>query len=487
MRTLALLASLAWAAAGSAAEPTRPPNLVVILADDLGYGDVCAYGCPLGGKTPHLDALAAGGARFTSAYVTAAVCGPSRAGLMTGRYQQRFGFEYNVSPPARAVAEQLGTPLDERYLPQYLKDRGYATGMIGKWHLGPGERHHPLARGFDEFFGSLHSDTHYLDPPAGADRPELHQAETIGEALSLHRDPLNPVLRGREPVAEREYLVDAFTREAVSFIERHRDQPFFLYLAHHAPHTPLQATGRYYDRFPGIADETTRVYAAMVAAIDDGVGAIHDALAAAGILESTLVVFLSDNGCATYTAACSNGPLLGGKLTPFEGGNRVPFIASWPGTIAAGRVVEAPVSTLDLLPTALGMAGAPAPTDRQLDGETLLPLLRGEATKLGRETLYWGLGRHWAVRHGEWKLVALHGHPPMLFDLAADPGERHDLAAAHPREVARLERLYRKWRQPMAPARWPTQETLWVPLQDILDGKPMRPTKEGPHAIEITT
>ena len=168
------------------------------------------------------------------------------------------------------------------------------------------------------------------------------------------------MLRGREPVTETEYLTDAFAREAVAFIDRHRDQPFFLYVAHHAPHTPLQVSDRYYDRFPHINDERTRVYAAMVAAIDDGIGKIDEALRRNGLRENTLLLFMSDNGCATYTAACSNGPLLGGKLTPFEGGNRIPFIASWPGTIAAGKVIDSPISTLDLLPTALEMAGSEA-------------------------------------------------------------------------------------------------------------------------------
>jgi arylsulfatase B len=483
---------LATAAAGAAETPARPPNLVVILADDLGYGDVCAYGCPLGGRTPHLDALAAGGVRFTQAYVTAAVCSPSRAGLMTGRYQQRYGHVYNVSPPEVAIRERRGTPLEERFLPSYLAERGYATGMVGKWHLGPSAQHDPLARGFDEFYGSLHSDTHYLDPappgaPGATDRPRLHVAETIGEPPEERRSPLNPVLRGRQPVAESEYLVDAFAREAVSFIERHRDQPFLLYVAHHAPHTPLQATDRYYDRFPHIEDEATRIYAAMVAAVDDSVGAIQRALERAGLLESTLVIFASDNGCATYTGACSNGPLLGGKLMPFEGGNRVPFIASWPGTIEPGRVIEEPISTLDLVPTALELAGAAPPADRELDGASLLPLLRGTGPAPRREAFYWQLGRHRAVRLGDWKLVLLHGHPPFLFDLARDPGERHNLAAAHPEKVKALEALHDGWRADHPPALWPTPERIFVPLQDVLDGKPMRPTEEGPHALEITT
>jgi arylsulfatase A-like enzyme len=356
--------------------------------------------------------------------------------------------------------------------------------MIGKWHLGPGPGQQPLDRGFDEFFGSLHSDTVYLDP---LEQPGVHYIDAARERPGPHRDPLNPVLRGREPVTEPEYLTDAFAREAVAFIERHRDQPFFLYLAHHAPHTPLQAPDRYYDRFPGIANEGARIYAAMVSAIDDGVGAIEEALRRTGVRENTLVIFLSDNGCATYTASCSNRPLLGGKLTPFEGGNRVPFIASWPGTIAAGRTVDAPISTLELLPTALELAGGKRPSDRRLDGISLAPFLRGAGPPPQRGVMVWNLGRHWAVRKGDWKLIQLFGQKPLLYDLAADPGENNDVARHIPAKIKELRQVYRAWQRDKVPPLWPTQELLHVPLQDILDHKPMSPTKEGPGAIEVTT
>jgi arylsulfatase A-like enzyme len=226
----------------------------------------------------------------------------------------------------------------------------------------------------------------------------------------------------------------------------------------------------------------------LVAAIDDGVGAIRQALERTGLTESTLVIFASDNGCATYTGSCSNGPLLGGKLLPFEGGNRVPFIASWPGTIAAGRVIDAPISTLDLLPTALELAGAPTPTDRELDGESLAPVLRGTGPAPLHETLHWNLGRHWAVLHGHWKLVQLFGQPPLLYDLSTDLGESHDLADTRRDKVEELQRLHREWEKIGVPPLWPTQQKLWTPLQNILDRKKMVPAmKEGPGLIEITT
>jgi arylsulfatase A-like enzyme len=458
----------------------RPPNLVIILADDLGYGDVCAYGCTTT-RTPNIDAIARSGARFTQGYVTAPVCSPSRAGLMTGRYQQRFGHEVNAGGVGRAAKEGLGTPLDERMLPRYLKDRGYTTGMVGKWHLGSTEAQHPMSRGFDEYFGFLHGGNLYLDP---LEQPGVHTIERGPEESGQHRNPVNPILRGRQPVDEPALLTEAFTREAVSFIDRHRAEPFFLYVAYNAPHTPLQITDKYYDRFPDEKDEARRIYAGMLSALDDGVGAITAAIERAGITERTLVVFASDNGCATYTEACSNGPLLGGKLTPFEGGFRVPFLASWKGTIAPGRVIDAPVSTLDLLPTALEMSrSTAAPPDgappKPLDGESLLPLLRGERDSLGRDTLVWRLGDHYAVRHRDWKLVQFLDFPPMLFDLAADPGERHDLVAKNAKELAELQAIYQSWNAQTVKPLWTTRGDLWVRLQDLLDGKPLK-TLGGP-------
>jgi arylsulfatase A-like enzyme len=355
--------------------------------------------------------------------------------------------------------------------------------MVGKWHLGSNEKQHPMSRGFDEFFGFLHGGNHYLDP---LEQPGVRFVERgpEGEGSSPHRHPLNPVLRGRDPVVEPAYLTEAFTREAVSFIERHREEPFFLYVAYNAPHTPLQVTDKYYDRFADVREEGHRVYAAMLSALDDGVGAITATLERAGLADRTLVVFASDNGCATYTESCSNGPLLGGKLTPLEGGFRVPFLATWKGTIAPGRVIDAPVSTLDLLPTALELAGSTvkppegAPT-KPLDGESLLPLLRGERDALTRDVLVWRLGDHYAVRKGDWKLVQFLDFPPMLFDLRADPGERHDLAKKNAKTVEQLQAVYRDWNAQTVAPLWTTRRDMWVNLQDLLDGKPLTPL-EGP-------
>jgi arylsulfatase A-like enzyme len=449
----------------------RPPNLVVILADDLGYGDVCAYGCA-NGKTPHIDALATRGARFTQAYVTAPVCSPSRSALLTGRYQQRYGHEFNPGPISKDSSESPGTPTTERMFPQYLKERGYTTGVVGKWHLGSLPELHPLARGFDEFFGFYQAAHLYLDPAT----PNVHFVDRGAHqrGAPLRVDPRNPIVRGRVPVDELAYLTEAFTREAVSFIERHRAEPFFLYVAYNAPHTPLQVTDRYYDRFPEIADEGRRIYAAMVSALDDGVGEIAAALERTGLASSTVVVFASDNGCATYTDACSNGPLLGGKLTFFEGGVRIPFLVARPGTIPPGSVIDAPVSTLDLLPTALALAGATPPSDRGLDGRSLLPLLRGESGAAGHDRLVWRNGKSWALRDGAWKLVQYDGEPPFLFDLATDATERENLAPSMAHRVTDLERVYRAWEVGTVTPLWNTRKPMYASLKEVLERKPMR-------------
>jgi len=481
--TLLALLFILSAPLGAAEPPSRPPNLIVILADDLGYGDICAYGCA-NGRTPNIDALAASGARFTQGYVTAPVCSPSRAGLMTGRYQQRFGHEFNPGGGGRDQKQALGTPVTERLLPQYLKERGYTTGMVGKWHLGALPQFLPLARGFDEFFGFSQAAHLYLDPAT----PNVHFADRGGHqrGVPLRVDPNNPILRGNDPVEEREYLTDAFTREAVSFIERHRADPFFLYVAYNAPHTPLQVTDKYYDRFPEIADDAHRIFAAMVSALDDGVGAIRAAIERAGLASSTVIVFASDNGCAMYTEACSNGPLLGGKLTFFEGGTRVPFLATWPGTIEPGQVIGAAVSTLDVLPTALELAGAKPAADRPLDGKSLLPLLRGKDPSATHDRLVWRNGESWALRDGPWKLVRYQGEPPFLFDIDADQVESKNLAPSMAERVAALERLFEQWEKDKVAPLWVPRKPQYASLADILARKPMRMLEAPePDAIQL--
>ena len=339
-------------------QAARKPNVIFILGDDLGYCDVSMYGCKEI-PTPNIDSIGKNGIRFTNAYVSAPVCSPSRAGLMTGRYQQRFGFEFNAGPLKRAVEmKDMGLPLTEITLAQVMKKAGYKTGMVGKWHMGMNDKYMPTQRGFDEYFGFLFGANLYID----SNKPGVmtRTNATGGAGSEGTRSPQNPIYRGTKPVEEDEYLTDAFAREAVAYIDRHQKEPFFLYAPFNAPHEPFQATQKYLDRFPNVKDERRRVYMAMVSALDDAVGAILKKLRDTGLEKDTLVVFLSDNGCATYTGACTNEPLRFGKLTHLEGGFRVPFAMQYPAKLKAGVASDQVISSLDLFPTAVALAEAPA-------------------------------------------------------------------------------------------------------------------------------
>jgi arylsulfatase A-like enzyme len=483
---IALLTAAPSRAAAQRASTTQQ-NVVIILADDLGIGDVCAYGsCDAGRATPNLDALARAGARFTQAYAAAPICSPSRAALLTGRYPQRFGHEFNPDGIERGARESLGTPLSERLLPEYLKPRGYATGIVGKWHLGPAPPQHPLERGFDEFFGFAHGAKLYYRT---VEEPGIHWiAEAAREGKEkTEQNPKNPLMRGREPVTEPTYLTDAFTREAVAFIERRRAEPFFLYVPYNAPHTPLMVDDARYGKFAGVAGESRRVHAAMMSALDDGVGAIVDALRRAGLMEKTLVVFASDHGCPTNIDACSNDGLRGGKRILLEGGVRIPMLALWEGTLEPGRVITEMVSLLDLVPTAIELGGAAKPADGVLDGISLAALLRGDEKTIGREDLFWRHGTNWAVRRGDWKLIGFAGRDqPLLFDLSSEAGETRDLASLRPVQVAALTRRYREWEAKTVAPLWDSGGNLWIALDEVMAGKPMRPLKgPQPGAVAI--
>lgn len=491
--TAAALALLASASAPSATAvdtaPRRPPNVIVILADDLGYGDTGAYGSKII-RTPNIDGLAADGVRFTQGYVTHPVCAPSRAAIMTGRYQQRFGWEFNPVGRDRTGGVDLG----QTFLAQVMKTAGYATGMVGKWHLGEAPGYFPLDRGFDEYFGVLGGATSFmldLQPGDEAHTPPGSEGSVSTEAgggsgLALtevermaHTRARAPVRRGREVVEVREYLTDAFTDDAVRFIGAHKDQPFFLYLAYSAPHTPLQAPRKYVDRYRHVPDKGQRVYAAMVSAVDDGVGAIRRKLKAEGIERDTLIVFLSDNGCAGYVGtACTNAPLNGYKGSPLEGGVRVPFIVSWPGRIAGGQVDGRTVSSLDIAPTAASLAGARMPNGS--DGVDLMPYVTGRDRTTPNPTLFWRAGPNFAVRDGDWKLWQVNKAAPgqrpkeatgitpdgvqatvsplgqhiMLYDLTQDQGETRNLAGERAEVVAGLQAKARAWDQGNIPAKW---------------------------------
>ena len=472
---LALACLLLAACSTPEAEQTAsPPNIVVIVADDLGYNDLGSFGSEII-RTPHLDALAAGGVRATDGYVSAAVCSPSRAGLYTGRYQPRFGYEYNTSGRDTVV----GLPTDERTLADMLGDAGYVTGLIGKWHLGKSKQHHPLSRGFDEYFGVLAGGTSYIDSRrAGVQSwPASNAPTTRGDA--------NAIFDGFEQVEVEEYLTDVFADRAVDFIRRHKDERFFLMLTPNSPHTPLQATTEYTDRYPDVEPEGRRIFAAMVSSIDDYVGDVVSELRANGLEENTLIVFTSDNGCVKYLSqdVCSNDPLRGSKRFHLEGGIRVPFIYYWPAGLPSGQTYGQPIISLDLFSTLAAAAGS---AEMAQDSVNLLPYLRGEQEDSPHEFLFWRFKPNIAVRWGKWKMWKVNktdlteqdltiggrrlpevehpgdsplGQLTVLYDLSEDVGESQNLAAQHPEIVERLETELERWNAELAEPMWPSNRS----------------------------
>jgi len=442
-----VLASLAGAWRQAVGQEARKPNLVVILADDMGYGDIGCYGSP-DVPTPNIDALAKAGARFTDGYVSCAVCSPSRVALLTGRYQQRFGHEFNSGDAAREALVGFGLPASATILPQMLKPHGYRSAIFGKWHLGVRKGFHPLERGFDEFVGFLEGGNDFLTEKT----PKGRIAKVRGEGEAMPKKRRAVLLRGTEPVEDEGYLTELFAAEAVRFISENRNRPFFLYVPFNAIHTPLQATAKYLDRFPNIRNEKHRMLAAMTSALDDAVGAILTKLREAGLERSTLVVFLSDNGCPVMTGAGTNGPLNGEKVTYYEGGIRVPFAMRWPGRIPAGEVYRQPVVSRDIVPTFLAAAGIRPPVE--FDGVDLLPYLNGRAGP-PHDALYWRAGNGRAIRKGKWKLVEFGDTYSRLYDLSADVGEKADLSAKHPDVVSELRGMWKAWSDRMAKPAWP--------------------------------
>jgi arylsulfatase A-like enzyme len=412
----------------------RKPNIVVILADDLGYGGIGVQGCT-DIPTPNIDSIARDGIRFTSGYASCPLCSPTRAGLQTGRYQQRFGHEFN--PGANAISsETFYLAEDEVTLAERLKPLGYTTGMFGKWHLGYREGSRPTERGYDEFYGFL-----------GAAHPYTPAAKTA------------PIYRGIEPVEAPPYLTDAFGREAVSFIERHKSEPFYLYVPFNAVHSPLQATEQYLDRFAGITDEKRRTHAAMLSALDDNVGLVLTALRDQELEKDTLLVFLSDNGGPTTVTTSSNLPLRGYKGQMWEGGIRIPYMVRWPGILEAGKVLDKPVVSLDIHPTAVVAAGGTVDPAWKLDGVDIMPFLKDPSTAPPHETLCWRMGEIHAIRDGDWKLVAQTGEDaPRLYNLEEDISETHDLAADSPDKLRELTEKWGAWSAQMAAPRWGREE-----------------------------
>jgi arylsulfatase A-like enzyme len=451
----------------------QSPNIILIVADDLGYNDISTFG---GGliETPNIDQLAAEGAVFTQSYSGASTCAPSRAMMMTGRYPTRTGFEFTPTPAGMgnvvsSISQQMnnnlppsfydqaleatqpayelkGLPAEEVTVAETLKASGYYTAHVGKWHLGRDNGMAPHQQGFDDSL--LMSSGLYL--------PE-DDSNVVNAKLPF--DPIDQFLWAAMTYANSfnsgdadrfkpgGYLTDYWTDESVNVIKANKNRPFFLYLAHWGPHTPLQATREDYEAVGDIKPHRKRVYAGMVRAIDRSVGRILDTLAEEGLSDNTMVIFTSDNGGAGYIGIPEvNQPFRGWKITMFEGGLRVPMMIKWPSKIAAGTVVETPVAHIDVMPTIAAAAGASQPAGVVIDGLSTLPLMiNQDAANWTRETLFWQNGHYQVVRHGDWKLQVndrpTDGLQHWLFDLAADPTEQQNLAASRPNIVKQLKDL----------------------------------------------
>ena len=405
-------------------QKAQPPNIIIIMADDLGYGDIGCYGSTKI-KTPNIDALAKGGLLFTDYHSNGAVCSPTRAALLTGRYQQRCGVEEVVF--ANGPARETGMSLDEVTFAEVLGKAGYATGIFGKWHLGYKVEFNPAKQGFDEFIGYVSGNVDYHSHIDGAG--------------------IEDWWKNVKKVPEEGYVTDLITEHGVDFIERHRDGPFCLYLPHEAPHYPYQGRKDPPERLGGKkkgkktpAGEIPRAYKEMVEVMDEGIGRIVEAVRRHGLQDNTFIFFCSDNGANKQG---SNGALAGFKGSLWEGGHRVPAVAYWPGRIKPDTVTNEPVLGMDLFATMVSLAGARMPRGLSLDGVDLVPLLL-EGKSLPERTLFWRFRKQKAVRKGPWKLLVIEDGVK-LFNLAEDLGEENDLAGDKPQIVAELKAELAAW------------------------------------------
>lgn len=429
----------------------KQPNLIVIMTDDMGYADVGFNGCK-DIPTPNIDRIANNGARFTEGYVTFPVCGPSRAGFLTGRYQDRFGFTTNPSiDPSNPIS---GLPLEEETMAQVLRKANYKSAIVGKWHMGTHPNFHPLERGFDYFYGFLSGGHNYYP-----DQLHLNDLSEVSKMWEWYR---TKIIENRSTVETTDYLTDELSNAAVNFIEKQSDhsQHFMLYLAYNAPHTPLQATEKYLSRFPNITDKKRKTYAAMVSAVDDGVGRVLKAMEDKGIEENTIVVFLSDNGGA-HNNASDNGPLRGLKGDLFEGGVRVPFAMQWKGVIPAGQTYEKAISSMDVMATIVAQTDVKINKKRKLDGVDLIPFLTGENNGDPHDFLFW---RKWeqnamSILNGNYKLVSNSDrdkNETELFDLSSDLVEKKNLKQTNPERSESMQKEWDKWNKELKDRVFPT-------------------------------
>jgi arylsulfatase A-like enzyme len=423
-------------------QPTAPvfakaPNIVIIMADEIGYGDI-GFNGGTAIPTPGLNRIAAGGVICTQAYVANQNSSANRAALLTGRYPGRFGYERSVA--WRPQDPSVGLPITERTLAEVLRPLGYQSGIIGKWHLGAHDNFHPLNRGFDEFYGFL-----------GGGHRSFPEEMTIQYTHEARNEPESYVtwpLRGREPVRPERYLVEDLGLEALDFVRRHADKPFFLYLSYNAPRAPLQARDADIAAFAHIKDEKRRKYAAMISVMDRGIGQLLDLLDYLELTDNTLLVFTSSVGGDIPVTGAYNGAVRGFRGEPWEGGIRVPFAVRWPARLPAGKTFRQPVSTLDVFATVVSANRIPADPACPLDGVDLVPFLRGEAPGPPHERLFQRVydAGIYVVREGDFKLVKTKNIPtPLLFNLAADPQERTNIADAQPDRAKAMADAFHAW------------------------------------------
>ena len=430
--------------------PDAPPNILVILADDAGYADFGFMGGDI--PTPHIDQLAESGVVFTDMHITATVCSPSRAGFITGRYQQRFGHEANIPPP------NLGMDPSEKTIGDALKLAGYKTGIIGKWHLGSRDQYHPNNRGFDEFWGFLGgSRSYYFD-------------ESKDDAEDQERE----ILHNESHVSFSGYLTDEFSSQSVNFIEENKDHPFFLFLSYNAVHTPMHTLDADLDRFK---DHPRAKLAAMTWAMDRGVGMVLDKLEELELKENTLVFFLSDNGGASNNQS-SNLPLKGFKGNKFEGGHRTPFILSWPARVPGGKQYDGLSSSLDIYATSIAVAGLEHSPGKPLDGVDLIPYVTGIDPTEPHEALFWRKEKMAAVRYGKYKLIRLDDYGYRLYNLENDLGEINDLSGSNPELLKKLISSLEMWEQELVTPLWaeskPWQEVTFEIHRALMENREVR-------------
>lgn len=468
---------------------TSSPNIILIIADDLGYSDLSSYGNTTI-HTPNIDAIGKEGVRFTQAYVTSPICAPSRMGIMTGRYQQRFGAEfmlYDKFAPAvkktitshlfsfKKKPEGISTlkpnflvnrskyatniPASEITIALMLKQKGYATGYVGKWNLSSSPDNFLYQHGFDynySFDGAL---SRYVDDLADSSQYiYMHLPWAFSEIPAwAPRHGSTAIKEGRTEITDTGYLTFSFANKAIDYIQRNKAHPFFLTLSFNAPHDPFQVPKTYFNRIKGVTDSVKRVYYGMIEALDDAIGNVLNKLKQEGISDNTLVFFISDNGGATYTHAADNAPLLGGKCTHFEGGISVPFFIQWPVAIKGGQVYNHPVSSLDIFSTIAAASGASLASDRIYDGVDLLTYMNNDSV-LPHAVFFWRNGYSKAFRMGDWKLFLNEKQKiTRLYNIATDREERHDLAHDQPAKLKELKDALKNWEKKNAiPPLWPS-------------------------------